>query len=132
MPIETNIMCGMCRGILIIATPYASGFDYFSIADEVQFKFDRCFRSLHSHVSYFFSEKPDFLITNPRLYCSMANFRKNDYWSWQEHMWILTLFYLLVSSRLTTFRLLELGIHWDLSSTCWLVSTFCSIYRIVI
>ncbi|XP_022152399.1 uncharacterized protein LOC111020134 [Momordica charantia] len=32
------------KGIFIIATPYASGFDYFSIADEVQFKFDRCHR----------------------------------------------------------------------------------------
>ncbi|GLU06625.1 hypothetical protein SLE2022_236430 [Rubroshorea leprosula] len=29
------------RGILVIATPYASGFDYFFIADEVQSKFDR-------------------------------------------------------------------------------------------
>ncbi|KAB5573307.1 hypothetical protein DKX38_000501 [Salix brachista] len=37
-------------GILVIATPYASGFDYFSIADEVQFKFDRCFRSLQETV----------------------------------------------------------------------------------
>ncbi|XP_022935033.1 uncharacterized protein LOC111442022 [Cucurbita moschata] len=33
------------KGIFIIATPYASGFDYFSIADEVQFKFDRCHRA---------------------------------------------------------------------------------------
>uniref|UniRef100_A0A6N2M4N8 Uncharacterized protein n=1 Tax=Salix viminalis TaxID=40686 RepID=A0A6N2M4N8_SALVM len=38
------------KGILVIATPYASGFDYFSIADEVQFKFDRCFRSLQETV----------------------------------------------------------------------------------
>ncbi|KAJ6393296.1 hypothetical protein OIU77_022715 [Salix suchowensis] len=38
------------EGILVIATPYASGFDYFSIADEVQFKFDRCFRSLQETV----------------------------------------------------------------------------------
>ncbi|KAF9689066.1 hypothetical protein SADUNF_Sadunf01G0053100 [Salix dunnii] len=37
-------------GILVIATPYASGFDYFFIADEVQFKFDRCFRSLQETV----------------------------------------------------------------------------------
>ncbi|KAJ7009262.1 hypothetical protein NC653_000042 [Populus alba x Populus x berolinensis] len=38
------------KGILVIATPYASGFDYFFIADEVQFKFDRCFRSLQETV----------------------------------------------------------------------------------
>ncbi|KAF5726603.1 hypothetical protein HS088_TW22G00283 [Tripterygium wilfordii] len=34
------------KGILVIATPYASGFDHFFIADEVQFKFDRCHRFL--------------------------------------------------------------------------------------
>ncbi|KAI4368555.1 hypothetical protein MLD38_017101 [Melastoma candidum] len=34
------------KGVLVIATPYASGFDHFFIADEVQFKFDRCHRSL--------------------------------------------------------------------------------------
>ncbi|XP_027100556.1 uncharacterized protein LOC113753743 [Coffea eugenioides] len=34
------------EGILVIATPYASGFDHFLIADEVQFKFDRCRRLL--------------------------------------------------------------------------------------
>ncbi|KAL8534952.1 hypothetical protein ACS0TY_010832 [Phlomoides rotata] len=34
------------KGILIIATPYASGFDHFLIADEVQFKFERCLRYL--------------------------------------------------------------------------------------
>ncbi|CAO2836235.1 unnamed protein product [Amaranthus hypochondriacus] len=34
------------KGVLVIATPYASGFDHFSIADEVQFKFDRSFRCL--------------------------------------------------------------------------------------
>ncbi|GLU06629.1 hypothetical protein SLE2022_236460 [Rubroshorea leprosula] len=38
------------RGILVIATPYASGFDYFFIADEVQFKFDRCLRFLQETV----------------------------------------------------------------------------------
>ncbi|KAL0310181.1 UNVERIFIED_CONTAM: hypothetical protein Scaly_2953900 [Sesamum calycinum] len=32
------------KGILVIATPYASGFDHFLIADEVQFKFERCLR----------------------------------------------------------------------------------------
>ncbi|KAL7586953.1 hypothetical protein Lser_V15G38900 [Lactuca serriola] len=38
------------RGALVIATPYASGFDHFFIADEVQFKFDRCLRALHQTV----------------------------------------------------------------------------------
>lgn len=38
------------KGALVIATPFASGFDHFLIADEVQLKFDRCFRSLHSIV----------------------------------------------------------------------------------
>lgn len=36
----------------MIATPYASGFDHFFIADEVQFKFDRCLRFLQDTVSY--------------------------------------------------------------------------------
>ncbi|KAI3951888.1 hypothetical protein MKW92_043747 [Papaver armeniacum] len=39
------------KGILVIATPYASGFDHFFIADEVQFKFDRCLRLLHDTVN---------------------------------------------------------------------------------
>ncbi|XVE83515.1 hypothetical protein DITRI_Ditri16bG0093700 [Diplodiscus trichospermus] len=38
------------KGVLVIATPYASGFDYFFIADEVQFKFDRCLRILQEIV----------------------------------------------------------------------------------
>lgn len=38
------------KGILVIATPYASGFDHFFIADEVQFKFDRCHRYLQDVV----------------------------------------------------------------------------------
>ncbi|KAF8408543.1 hypothetical protein HHK36_007699 [Tetracentron sinense] len=38
------------KGILVIATPYASGFDHFLIADEVQFKFDRCLRFLQETV----------------------------------------------------------------------------------
>lgn len=38
------------QGVLVIATPYASGFDHFFIADEVQFKFDRCFRFLQETV----------------------------------------------------------------------------------
>ncbi|KAM6570256.1 hypothetical protein CsatB_018241 [Cannabis sativa] len=39
------------KGVLVIATPYASGFDYFFIADEVQFKYDRCLRFLRDTVS---------------------------------------------------------------------------------
>ncbi|XP_042495936.1 uncharacterized protein LOC122075100 isoform X1 [Macadamia integrifolia] len=39
------------KGILVVATPYASGFDHFLIADEVQFKFDRCIRFLQGTVS---------------------------------------------------------------------------------
>ncbi|XP_062225553.1 uncharacterized protein LOC133924153 isoform X2 [Phragmites australis] len=39
------------RGALVIATPYASGFDHFFIADEVQFKFDRCLRNLAEPVN---------------------------------------------------------------------------------
>ncbi|KAK6238928.1 hypothetical protein QUC31_004397 [Theobroma cacao] len=38
------------KGVLVIATPYASGFDHFFIADEVQFKFDRCLRFLQETV----------------------------------------------------------------------------------
>ncbi|KZV57486.1 hypothetical protein F511_35211 [Dorcoceras hygrometricum] len=38
------------RGILVIATPFASSFDHFLIADEVQFKFERCLRSLKETV----------------------------------------------------------------------------------
>ncbi|XP_047322466.1 uncharacterized protein LOC124926313 [Impatiens glandulifera] len=38
------------KGILVIATPYASGFDHSYIADEAQFKFDRCLRSLQESV----------------------------------------------------------------------------------
>ncbi|XP_031115903.1 uncharacterized protein LOC116019733 [Ipomoea triloba] len=38
------------KDILVIATPYASGFDHFFIADEVQFKFDRCLRFLQETV----------------------------------------------------------------------------------
>ncbi|CAK9222221.1 unnamed protein product [Sphagnum troendelagicum] len=34
------------RGFIVIATPFASGFDHLRIADETQFKFDRCIRSL--------------------------------------------------------------------------------------
>ncbi|KAJ8420271.1 hypothetical protein Cgig2_030272 [Carnegiea gigantea] len=43
------------KGILVIATPYASGFDHFLIADEVQYKFDRCLRAMQETVSLGFS-----------------------------------------------------------------------------
>ncbi|RWR73193.1 Protein of unknown function DUF1350 [Cinnamomum micranthum f. kanehirae] len=39
------------KGSLVIATPYASGFDHFFIADEVQCKFDRCLRFLPDNVN---------------------------------------------------------------------------------
>ncbi|PSS04074.1 Mitochondrial translation factor like [Actinidia chinensis var. chinensis] len=38
------------KGVLVIATPYASGFDHFFIADDVQLKFDRCLRFLQETV----------------------------------------------------------------------------------
>ncbi|PWA86989.1 alpha/Beta hydrolase fold protein [Artemisia annua] len=38
------------KGVLVIATPYASGFDHFYIADEVQFKYERCLRALQETV----------------------------------------------------------------------------------
>lgn len=38
------------KGIMVIATPYASGFDYFYIVDEVQLKADRCLRFLQETV----------------------------------------------------------------------------------
>ncbi|KAJ7556748.1 hypothetical protein O6H91_05G096600 [Diphasiastrum complanatum] len=36
------------RGFLVIATPFASGFDHLRIADEAQFKFDRCIRAMRN------------------------------------------------------------------------------------
>uniref|UniRef100_A0A3Q7E8V9 RNase H type-1 domain-containing protein n=1 Tax=Solanum lycopersicum TaxID=4081 RepID=A0A3Q7E8V9_SOLLC len=42
--------CQPLLDVLVIATPYASGFDHFYIADEVQFKFDRCLRFLQERV----------------------------------------------------------------------------------
>ncbi|XP_031500291.1 uncharacterized protein LOC116264296 [Nymphaea colorata] len=39
------------KGILVVATPFASGLDHFLIADEVQFKFDRCLHLLHDSVN---------------------------------------------------------------------------------
>lgn len=49
----------------MIATPYASGFDHFFIADEVQFKFDRCLRNLDEPVS-----KTICLITQDLVHCT--------------------------------------------------------------
>lgn len=40
------------RGYVIIATPYASCFDHLRIADEAQFKFDRCMRALLDEYKY--------------------------------------------------------------------------------
>ncbi|XP_058092734.1 uncharacterized protein LOC131239185 isoform X1 [Magnolia sinica] len=39
------------KGSLVIATPFASGFDHFFIADEVQYKFDRCLRVIQDSVT---------------------------------------------------------------------------------
>jgi hypothetical protein len=39
------------RGFIVIATPFASGFDHLRIADETQFKFDRCIRSLRDDLA---------------------------------------------------------------------------------
>ncbi|XP_073108532.1 uncharacterized protein [Elaeis guineensis] len=39
------------KGALVVATPFASGFDYFLIADDVQFKFDRCLQFLQDTVN---------------------------------------------------------------------------------
>ncbi|ERN06454.1 hypothetical protein AMTR_s00016p00259610 [Amborella trichopoda] len=39
------------KGVLVVATPFASGFDHFFIADDVQFKFDRCLRFLQGSVN---------------------------------------------------------------------------------
>ncbi len=41
-----NLLLSAGRGFIVIATPFASGFDHLRIADETQFKFDRCIRSL--------------------------------------------------------------------------------------
>jgi hypothetical protein len=49
----------------VIATPYASGFDHFFIADEVQFKFDRCLRNLDEPVS-----KTICLINQDSVHCT--------------------------------------------------------------
>lgn len=42
----------------MVATPYASGFDHFLIADEAQFKFDRCIRLLQEEVSFGYQPPP--------------------------------------------------------------------------
>lgn len=36
------------RGLTVIATPFASGFDHSRIADEAQFRFERCLRALNN------------------------------------------------------------------------------------
>ncbi|XP_038987689.1 uncharacterized protein LOC103714604 [Phoenix dactylifera] len=43
--------CLSNKGALVVATPFASGFDHFLIADEVQFKFARCLRFLQDTVN---------------------------------------------------------------------------------
>lgn len=80
------------KGVLVIATPYASGFDHFSIADEVQIKFDRCLRSLQERVSVQFLCFSCFSV-------------------------ILLVHCFACFCRLKNFLLLALGIHWALSST---------------
>lgn len=39
------------RNVLVIATPYATGFDHLRVSDEVHFKFDRCIKELGHDVS---------------------------------------------------------------------------------
>ncbi|KAI9157650.1 hypothetical protein LWI28_025781 [Acer negundo] len=50
------------RGILVVATPYASGFDYFYIADEVQLKVDRCLRFLDDTIRSYYGISRNLLI----------------------------------------------------------------------
>jgi hypothetical protein len=41
----------LSRGsLLVIATPFGIGFDHLRIADEAQFRFDRCIRTLSDEV----------------------------------------------------------------------------------
>lgn len=82
------------RGILVIATPYASGFDHFFIADEVQFKFDRCMRFLHETVSF------NYVFEELLISFFLRNKIKDN------------VFY-----RYKIFLLLASAILWDLSST---------------
>lgn len=34
------------RGVVVITTPFATSFDQLRVADEVQYKFDRCYKAL--------------------------------------------------------------------------------------
>ena len=36
------------RGVVVVATPFATGFDHLKIADEALFKFDRCVRAMRA------------------------------------------------------------------------------------
>jgi hypothetical protein len=58
----------------VIATPYASGFDHFYIADDVQFKFDRCLRNLTEPVSSTLQLLTMVLVHHTKY----ANFQVND------------------------------------------------------
>lgn len=78
----------------MIATPYASGFDHFFIADEVQFKFDRCLRFLQETVSLLYKLQDVYFLSITKD-ASLHRYR--------------------------IFLLLALGILWDLLSTFWLV-----------
>lgn len=60
------------RDVLVIATPYASGFDHFYIADEVQFKFDRCLRFLQERVSFSFCLRCDGLSSFVSYECPLV------------------------------------------------------------
>jgi hypothetical protein len=71
------------RGALVIATPYASGFDHFFIADEVQFKFDRCLRNLDEPVS-----STVWLMTRNTVHCT--NYMKFDTGKWSPNIWCWT------------------------------------------
>lgn len=42
--------CLTRRNILVVAVPYSTGFNHTRIADEVQYKFDRCMASLGRHL----------------------------------------------------------------------------------
>lgn len=80
-------LCLCCRGILVIATPYASGFDHFFIADEVQFKFDRCYRFFKDTVSLcsLCSSSIIFLFfqrwTIPKM-LGCTDWRSSYFWHW--------------------------------------------------
>lgn len=77
------------RGVLIIATPYASGFDHFLIADEVQFKFDRCYRLLQETVGFNLLSEGQFLSVSNFLFMRKmfkilidSDPRPSYFWCW--------------------------------------------------